>query len=69
MKAPRNEREAHSALMRMPALHADVLGEGERAPRMSRLSEFAQVFRLYRRHGIAYAAKRAYGVAFRGLPF
>ena len=61
MKTTRNEREAHAALMRTPAMPAE--------PKSCRLSEFAQVFRLYRRHGIAYAAKRAYGVAFRGLPF
>lgn len=61
MKAPRNERGAHAALSRTPAMPAE--------PEQSRLSEFVQVFRLYRSHGIAYAAKRAYGVAFRGLPF
>lgn len=32
MKEPRNEREAHAALMRMPALSADVLGDGDREP-------------------------------------
>ena len=61
MKPPSNEREAHAALSRTPARPAE--------PEQSRLFEFAQVFRLYRNHGIAYAAKRAYGVAFRGLPF
>ena len=61
MKPPRNEREAHAALSRTPARPAE--------PEQSRLSEFVQVFRLYRNHGIAYAAKRAYGVAFKGLPF
>ena len=70
MKEPRNEREAHAALMRMPALHADVLGDGERTTRMSRLIEFVHVFLHYSKyHGIAYAAKRAYGIAFKGLPF
>ena len=61
MTYPRNEREAHAALSRTQEMPAE--------PEQSRLSEFAQVFRLYRRHGIAYAAKRAYGIAFRGLPF
>ena len=61
MKAPRNEREEHSALMRTPAMPVE--------PEQSRISEFVQVFRMYRSHGMFYAAKRAYGMAFRGLPF
>ena len=61
MKAPRNEREAHSALMRTPAMPVE--------PEQSRISEFVHVYRLYRNHGMLYAAKRAYGIAFKGLPF
>ena len=61
MKSPRNEREAHAALMRTPAIPAET--------EPSRISEFVHVFRLYRNHGMFYAAKRAYGIAFRGLPF
>lgn len=37
---------------------------------MSRLREFLQVYRLYRQaHSVSYAARIAYGIAFRGLPF
>jgi hypothetical protein len=36
----------------------------------SRLVEFAQTYRLYRKqHGRRYSARIAYGIAFRGLPF
>ena len=63
MRYPRNEREAHAEMMR----GMDVR-PAEEAPR-SRLSDFMQVFWQYRWHGIAYAAKRAYGIAFKGLPF
>ena len=61
MKAPRNEREEHSALMRTPAMPVE--------PEQSRISEFVHVYRLYRNHGMLYAAKRAYGIAIKGLPF
>ena len=61
MKAPRAHCEAHAALMRTPAMPVE--------PEPSRLSEFVHVFRMYRSHGMFYAAKRAYGIAFRGLPF
>lgn len=37
---------------------------------MSRLLDFYRVFRLYAKHNpITYAARIAYGIAFRGLPF
>ena len=37
---------------------------------MAALREFIQVYRLYRRHHPAtYAARIAFGCAFRGLPF
>jgi hypothetical protein len=37
---------------------------------MSRIADFIQVFRLYaRHHSYSYAARIAFGVAFRGLPF
>ncbi len=37
---------------------------------MSRLRDFWLVYRLYaRRHSPLYAARIAYGIAFRGLPF
>ena len=37
---------------------------------MSKLQEFWQIYRLYRRaHGVSYSARIAYGCAFRGLPF
>lgn len=37
---------------------------------MSRLREFLSVFRLYAKHNPPlYAARIAWGVAFRGLPF
>ena len=61
MKEPRNEREEHSALMRTQPIPA--------GPEPSRISEFVHVYRLYRNHGMLYAAKRAYGIAFKGLPF
>ena len=35
-----------------------------------RLIEFIKVWRLYaRHHSIVYAARIAYGIAYRGLPF
>lgn len=37
---------------------------------MSRLREFIQLYRLYRRrHGRRYSLRIAYGCAFRQLPF
>ena len=37
---------------------------------MNELREFVSVFRLYRRHhSITYAARTAWNVAVRGLPF
>ncbi len=37
---------------------------------MTRLREFINTYRLYRRiHPPSYAARIAFGVAFRGLPF
>ena len=37
---------------------------------MSRLAEFAAVYRLYRvSHPPLYAARIAFGCAFRGIPF
>ena len=37
---------------------------------MSRLIEFFKVWRLYaRHHKPVYAARIAYGIAFKGLPF
>jgi hypothetical protein len=46
----------------------EVLARKE--PHMSALRDFIAVYRLYRRHhSIAYAARIAYGCAFRGLPF
>lgn len=37
---------------------------------MSRIAEFLNVYRLYRlSHSPIYAARIAYGCAFRGLPF
>ena len=37
---------------------------------MNRITEFVQVYRLYRNHHTrAYALQRAYDIAFRGLPF
>lgn len=37
---------------------------------MSRITEFLQVYRLYRsHHNPAYAARIAYGVVFKHLPF
>jgi hypothetical protein len=36
---------------------------------MSRFAEFLRVFWQYRSHSIAYAARIAYGCAFRKLPF
>lgn len=37
---------------------------------MSRATEFLQVFRLYaRHHNHIYAARIAFGVVFKGLPF
>ncbi|MEN9885572.1 MAG: hypothetical protein RL758_150 [Pseudomonadota bacterium] len=34
------------------------------------IREFVHTYRLYRRiHGVVYAARIAFGVAFRGLPF
>lgn len=37
---------------------------------MNAIREFISVYRLYRRHNPArYAARIAYGIAFRGLPF
>jgi hypothetical protein len=62
MKYPRNERQAHAEMARgMDVRQAE--------PQQSRIAEFVSVFRQYSRHGIVYAAKRAYGIAFRGLPF
>ena len=38
--------------------------------RMNRLTEFVQVYRLYRNHhNPAYAMRIAYGIVFRNLPF
>ena len=37
---------------------------------MRQIIDFIALFRLYRRaHGTRYAARIAYGCAFRGLPF
>ena len=37
---------------------------------MKAIKEFIAVYRLYKRHNTRrYAARIAYGVAFRGLPF
>jgi hypothetical protein len=37
---------------------------------MRKLRDFIQTYRLYRRyHSMRYAARIAYGCAFRGLPF
>lgn len=38
---------------------------------ISRVREFLQVYRLYRRaaHSMKYAARIAYGCVYRGLPF
>mgnify|MGYP003655732243 CR=1 FL=1 len=37
---------------------------------MKRLSDFFSTWRLYcKHHSLIYAARRAYGIAFRGLPF
>lgn len=37
---------------------------------MNRITEFVQVYRLYRNHHTrAYALRLAYDIAFRGLPF
>lgn len=37
---------------------------------MSRLRDFVAVYRLYaKHHHPAYAARIAYGIVFRGLPF
>ena len=37
---------------------------------MKRITEFLQVFRLYaRHHKPTYAARSAWGIAFKGLPF
>jgi len=37
---------------------------------MSKLIEFIQIYRLYRRHNTRrYSARIAWGCAFRGLPF
>lgn len=37
---------------------------------MTRIIEFVQVFRLYaRHHKPMYAARIAWGIAFKGLPF
>jgi hypothetical protein len=37
---------------------------------MKQLREFISVFRLYAKHNpYSYAARRAFGIAFRGLPF
>ena len=37
---------------------------------MRRLTEFMQVYRLYsRHHSPIYAARIAYGIAFKSLPF
>ena len=63
MTYPRNDRQAHAEMVR----GLDVR-PAEEAPR-SRIAEFVDVFRQYSRHGIAYAAKRAYGIAIKGLPF
>ena len=62
MRDPRNERQAYAEMVR-------GLDVRPAKPQQSRIAEFVDVFRQYRRHGIVYAAKRAYGVAFRGLPF
>ena len=37
---------------------------------MKKLAEFIEVFRLYKRHNsLRYAARIAYGIAFKALPF
>ena len=37
---------------------------------MKRLSDFFSTLRLYcKRHSLIYAARRAFGIAFKGLPF
>lgn len=37
---------------------------------MSKVAEFIKVWRQYaRHHSAAYAARIAYGIAFKGLPF
>ena len=44
--------------------------KGDKEGFMSRFAEFLHVFLHYSKyHGIAYAARRAYGIAFKGLPF
>lgn len=36
---------------------------------MNALRDFVQVYRLYRHHSTRYALRRAYEIAFRGIPF
>ena len=37
---------------------------------MKQIAEFIEVFRLYAKHNsLRYAARIAYGIAFKGLPF
>ena len=64
MKDPRNEREDHAEMMR--GIRTRPVYES----RPGGFAEFCAVFLQYRRHhGIAYAARIAYGIAFKGLPF
>lgn len=71
MTYPRNDAEAHAEMLLASQTRRQSHDwSAERMGFMSRLLEFAHVFWHYSKyHGIAYAAKRAYGIAFKGLPF
>ena len=71
MTYPRNERHAHAEMLRASQTrHQSHDWIAEREGFMSRFIEFAHVFWHYSKyHGVAYAARRAYGIAIKGLPF
>ena len=71
MREPRNEREAHAEMMLASQTRRQSHDwSAQRKGLMSRLIEFMHVFWHYSKyHGVAYAARIAYGIAFKGLPF
>ena len=71
MRDTRNEREAHAEMLRASQTRRQSHDwSTERKGFMSRFIEFARVFWRYSKyHGVAYAARIAYGIAFQGLPF
>lgn len=71
MKAPRNDAEAHTEMLRASQTRRQSHdSSAERKGFMSRLIEFWREYRRNRKHSsVARSARIAYGIAFKGLPF